>query len=80
MVCWMCVFTRLGWIRTILNAYRLPTGSFDRMPGVEMFKAKKIKLTRQEPDWFQYDGVVERGDEQLVFEVVPQALRMALPK
>ena len=50
------------------------------MPGVEMFKAKKIKLTRQEPDWFQYDGVVERGDEQLVFEVVPQALRMALPK
>ena len=35
------------------------------MPGVEMFKAKKIKLTRQEPDWFQYDGVVERGDEQL---------------
>jgi len=76
----VCVFTRPGWIRLALNAHRLFNGTFDRMPGVEMFRAKKISITRQEPDWFQFDGEVERGDEQLIFEVLPQALTMVLPR
>ena len=40
----VCVFTHPGWIRLALNTYRLFNNTFGRMPGVEMFRAKKFVL------------------------------------
>lgn len=76
----VCVFTHPGWIRLVLNTYRLFNGTFDRMPGVEIFQAKKIHITREKSDWFQFDGEVEKGPKELVFEIMPGALTLILPK
>ncbi len=75
----VCVFTHPGWIRMALNAYRLFNSTFDRMPGVEIFQAKKICIARQKCDWFQFDGEVAKGPKELMFEIVPGALTLVLP-
>lgn len=75
----VCVFTHPGWIHLALNTYRLFNGTFDQMPGVEIFRAKKIHITRQKGDWFQFDGEVEKGPKELVFEIMPGALTLILP-
>lgn len=72
----VCVFTHPGWIRLVLNTYRLFNGTFDRMPGVEIFRGKKVHITREKSDWFQFDGEVEKGPKELVFEIMPGALTL----
>lgn len=76
----VCVVTHPGCIRLALNAHRLFTGTFDRMPGVEMFRAKKVCIKRQTEGWFQFDGEAQKGAKTHEFEILPGALKLALPK
>ena len=76
----VCVFTHPGWIRLALNTYRLFNNTFGRMPGVEMFRAKKICIARQKCDWFQFDGEVAKGPKELTFEIMPKALTVVVPE
>ncbi|MDP6039016.1 MAG: diacylglycerol kinase family lipid kinase [Candidatus Latescibacteria bacterium] len=76
----VCVVTHPGWVRLALNAYRLFTGTINRMPGVEMFRAKKVCIRRQAEGWFQFDGEAQKGDKTLEFEILAGALKLVLPK
>ena len=75
----VCVFTHPGWLRMALNTYRLFNNTFDRMPGVEMFRAKKICIVREQCDWFQFDGEVAKGPKELAVEILPKALKVVVP-
>ena len=76
----VCVFTHPGWIRMALNTHRLFNNTFDHMPGVEMFRAKKIRIAREKCDWFQFDGEVAKGPRELAFEILPKALKVVVPE
>ena len=76
----VCVFTHPGWIRMVLNTHRLFNNTFDRMPGVEMFRAKKICIAREKCDGFQCDGEVAKGPKELTFEIMPRALKVVVPE
>ena len=68
-----------GLLRSIWHARRLFTGSIGRMPGTRMIRAQRIRIVRQRPGVIQMDGEPIHGDAVLDVEVVPKALRVAVP-
>jgi diacylglycerol kinase (ATP) len=70
---------RLGLLRSVWHARRLFTGSIDRMPGAQTIRARRIRIVRERPGVIQMDGESIAGDAILDVEVVPKALRVAVP-
>jgi len=65
---------------TVLHGWRLFTGSIDRMPGVRQFQAQKIRIERDEANYYQFDGEALKGPAVLNLSVKEHALSVLVPK
>lgn len=76
----VCAISQTNRLILALNAGRLFTGTIDRMPGVEMFRVRKLRIERASGGWFHVDGEAREGPASLAVDVMPGALQVVLPK
>lgn len=65
--------------RAASNAHRLFNGTFDRAPGVTMYRVKHLRIEREEPGVIQVDGETREGGATLDVSVVPGGLQVIVP-
>lgn len=75
----VCLMEDISLFRALLHARRLFTGTIHRMPGVRLFQAASIQIVRPAPGPLQMDGEALRGEATLSVQVVPGALKVAVP-
>ena len=75
----LCVIEDVSLFRGFLHAPRLFTGTIDRMPGVRMYRSRTFGIVRPGPGRLQVDGESLEGEAALHVEVVPEAVRIAVP-
>jgi diacylglycerol kinase (ATP) len=76
----VCVIEDVTLWRGLWNTRRLFNGTIDQMPGVRMFRSKRVKIRRERPGWLQVDGEARAGEEVVEVEVVPGAISMVMPE
>lgn len=76
----VCSISQTNRLILALNAGRLFAGTIDRMPGVEVFRVRKLRIERASGGYFHVDGEAREGPASLAVEVMPGALKVALPK
>jgi diacylglycerol kinase family enzyme len=75
----LCVIERTGSFRALWHGRRLFSGTIDRMPGVRLFRSRGIRITRPCAGLLQVDGEALEAPATLNVELLPRALRIAVP-
>ena len=75
----LCIIENAGLPKMLWHARRLFTGAIDRMPGVRFYQTTAVHIERPRPGRLQLDGEALESDATLNVEIVPHALRIALP-
>ncbi len=73
----LCVVEDFSLLRAMRHSHRLFTGTIDRMPGVRLFRFRRLQITRTAPGRLQADGEALEGAAVLDVEVIPQAIQVA---
>ena len=75
----LCVIEHTGPLRALWHSRRLFSGTIDRMPGVRLFRSRGIRITRPCAGLLQVDGEALEAPAALNVELLPRALRIAVP-
>jgi YegS/Rv2252/BmrU family lipid kinase len=75
----LCIIEDVGLFRGFLHGPRLFTGTIDRMPGVRIHRSRTFRIVRPAPGRIQVDGESAEAGATLHVEVVPEAVRIAVP-
>lgn len=76
----VCLVEDMTISRTVFNAHRLFTGTFDQVPGVTRYRARRVRIERPGPGYYQVDGEAREGGETLNAEIQAGGLRVIVPR
>lgn len=68
-----------GWFSMVAQGMGLVMGAIDKMSGVHAFKAKQVRIEREDVGHYQFDGEALEGHGQLNFGVKAKALSVLVP-
>ena len=75
----VCVLNNLPPWKALMNLPKLFNGTIDEMPEIEIFRAKRVILHREDEGVIHADGRLHYSDATITAEALPGKLRVAMP-